>query len=361
MLAKTVKSATGEDMLQRRIVPMAGLLLLMLMPNLGATSQAADAGPAPVIYSTYGVHNPPSASPCAYPTCVYPRQPHEPSDPQYPAYWTSHWNMYRVFNGYEKYPPPYAGKPPAPLRNGADYQTSYGITYYDSTWSGPSGEGAMEEHYEKFCLPIFPFANNFSCSFISLGDIAYFVTYQDRPKWMPKVCLFSDVNHPPRPDFIAHLPYSKGDSDRLNGKVQGYSFWISPVDGRPVQTGVSPDRTKDDDIMFGYAFDSTPTFDRVRKTLAPYRHPQSFYFSGSSALPPNAPIVSQNYTDFAMIQPDPATTWDQVAGIDPRTLPYCQLFVPPTQAHSGGLQATAPGAKTPPLRPTWGDIGHWQR
>jgi hypothetical protein len=300
------------------------------------------------VYPTYGVHNPPADSPCADPSCVYVRQPGQPTDPQYPEYWSSHWNMYRVFHGYAENPPPYDGAPPAALKPGVDYEVSHGATYYDSTWRGPTGEGAMMEHYEKRCLPIFPISNHYTCSFISLGDVAFFVTYdQDRPSGMPPVCLFSPVNHPPRRDFIRHLPYSPGDSARLGNRVQGYSFWIDHNSGKPIQAGVSPDRTSDQAIMFGYAFMSQPAPDRVDKSAAPYRHPQSFYFSGSTHAPPDGPIVSQNYTDFAMVKPDPKTTWDTVSKLDPKTLPPCQLFNPPAAA----MGAAAKRA------PTWGDLG----
>lgn len=30
---------------------------------------------------------------------------------------------------------------------------------------------------------------------------------------------------------------------RLDNRVQGYSLWVSHADGKPIQTGVSPDRT----------------------------------------------------------------------------------------------------------------------
>ena len=301
------------------------------------------------VYSTYGVHNPPADSPCADPNCVYVREPGQPTDPQYPEYWSSNWNMYRVFNGYAQNPPPYDRAPPSALKPGRDYEISKGATYYDNSWRGPAGTGAMMEHYEKRCLPIFPISNHFTCSFISLGDIAFFVTYdQDRPKGMPPVCLFSPRNHPPRPDFISHLPYSPGDSARLGNRVQGYSFWVSVANGTPIQTGVSPDQTNNGAIMFGYAFDSQATPDRVDKTAKPYRHPQSFYFSGYPPPPANAPMVSQNYTDFAMIKPDPKKTWDIVGKLDPKTLPPCQLFNPP--AGMQGLMTSTPGA------PTWGDI-----
>jgi hypothetical protein len=173
----------------------------------------------------------------------------------------------------------------------------------------------MMEHYEDWSLPIFPIDNHYTSSFISLGDKAYFLTYdKDRPKGMPPICMFSDLNHPPHRDFIKHLPYSKGDSERQGGRIQGYSFWTSPEQGKPpIQTGASPDRTADGAILFGYAFYSAYEPDSADKSAAPYRHPQSFYFSGYPMPPANAPIVSQNYTEFSMTRPDPAQTWDLVA------------------------------------------------
>lgn len=294
------------------------------------------------VYATYGVHNPPSVSPCAPPNCVYVRGPGEPANPQYPEYWVSPWTMYRVFANYVDHSPPYDGRPPAPLREGVDYEVSYGATYYDSTWRGPGGEGAMMEHYDKRCLPIFPISNHFTCSFISLGDIAYFVTYeQDRPAGMPPVCLFSKRNHPPRRDFIKHLPYSQGDSQRLGSGAQGYSFWVGAQNGKPIQTGASPDRTADQAILFGYAF--APAGGTLQ--------PQSFYFSGYPLPPANAPIVSQNYTNFTITKPDPAKTWDQVSGLDVDSLPPCQLFDPPSTMLLG----------TTKQAPTWSDIGRWRR
>jgi hypothetical protein len=64
------------------------------------------------------------------------------------------------------------------------------------------------------------------------------------------------------------------------------------------------------------------------KSVPPYRHPHSFYFSGYPLDPPNAPIISQNYTEFAMIRPDPAETWDLAAKYSAGhpILPACNLF-----------------------------------
>ena len=66
----------------------------------------------------------------------------EPADPVYPEYWTSPWTMYRVFNNYVDHSPPYDGRPPAPLREGIDYEVSYGASYYESTWRGATGFAA---------------------------------------------------------------------------------------------------------------------------------------------------------------------------------------------------------------------------
>jgi hypothetical protein len=321
-------------------------LALTLGLTIGAhCALAQQAGNA---YATYGVHNSPTSSPCANADCVYVREPGQPADPRYPDYWSSDWKMYRVFHGYVENPPPYDGSPPPALKAGRDYEISKGTTYYDSTWRGPPGEGAMMEHYKGRCLPIFPISNHFTCSFISLGDTAFFITYdKDRPNGMPPACLFSSLNHPPRPDFISHLPYSSGDSGRLANRVRAYSFWIDGGSGQPIQIGVSPDRTKDQAIMFGYAFFTWPTRDRVDKSATPYLHPQSFYFTGFPLAPANAPIVSQNYTNFTMTRPDPKKTWDLVSRLDPKTVPPCQLFNPPDGTVQG---ANAGGA------PSWSNI-----
>ena len=104
-----------------------------LVATLGLAAPCALAADQPDnVYSTYGVHNPPTDSPCADPSCAYVRTPGQPTDPQYPAYWSSHWNMYRVFNGYVENPPPYDGAPPPTLKPGADYEISHGAAYYDS-------------------------------------------------------------------------------------------------------------------------------------------------------------------------------------------------------------------------------------
>lgn len=165
--------------------------------------KAIDQGGAAArhVYATSGVHNDKGCMPPE--KCIAARKPGEPTDPQYPAWWSSDWTMYRVFSSFDKFPPPYAS-PPAGL-TARDYEVSYGSTYYDASYVPPDGDGqgAMMEHYVKRCLPIFPFANTFTCSFVSLGNKAYFLRYEDRPPGTPACCQFSLQNHPPRQAGLA--------------------------------------------------------------------------------------------------------------------------------------------------------------
>ncbi|AXA53289.1 hypothetical protein ACNT2N_21965 [Pseudomonas thivervalensis] len=283
------------------------LLILLFSPPLFAQDSGA-------VYFTMGVHNTEGCNE-QNGNCIAKRIPGEPSDPFFPAYWISDWTMYRVMHNYEKNPPPYSN-PPTTLTP-ADYTVSHGTSYYDTAYIPADGDGfgAMMEHYEKYCLPIFPIKNNnYTCSFVSLGNKAYFLTYpQDRPKDMPACCMFSPMNHPPRQDFIQHLPYSAERSQNLDGSVQAYALDLQSPQGP---------------ILFGYAFYKKMT------GQPPYRQPQSFFFSGDTSVA-NAPIVSQNYTNFRIARPDPTQTWGQVAAMCPANPPPCQLFEPPASQSNG--------------------------
>jgi hypothetical protein len=313
----------GRTNTQRAQCGFASLILFATFAT-GPIDRVRAAGDDPAsrhIYSTGGVHNDKDCDPAS--NCLYQRKPGEPTDPRYPAWWSSDWITYRVFSNYDKFAPPYAS-PPEGLTP-ADYQVSNGWSAYDSTYVPRDGDGsgAMMEHYEKFCLPIFPMNNNYTCSFVSLGNKAYFLRYDDRPPGTPQCCRFSPENHPPRRDFIKHLPYSSADSARVDGKVQAYS--MTPGG-----------------ILFGYAFYKDAQPDSYDSKAAPYRHPQSFYFAGYPVDPPNAPIVSQNYTNFSMKRPNPAQTWDQVAKMCPVNPRWCCLFASDCPAaQAAGAAATA--------------------
>ncbi|UMZ11433.1 hypothetical protein I9018_28835 [Pseudomonas sp. MPFS] len=271
------------------------------------------------VYFTMGVHNDKGCT-IANNYCVAKRKTGEPSDPSFPATWISDWTMYRVFNNYKDNPPPYSN-PPSTLKP-ADYTVSKGSTYYDISYvpKDGDGQGAMMEHYEKYCLPIFPIKdNNYTCSFVSLGNKAYFLTYpEDRPKDMPACCMFSPMNHPPAQDFIRHLPYDARRSQNIGASVQAYALEIPAKNSAPV--------------LFGYAFNKQATSDGSGQPA--FRHPQSFYFSGDVS-DANAPIISQNYVNFRVAKPDPATTWDQVAQMCPNNPPPCKLFNPPSSLSNG--------------------------
>ena len=294
-------------------------LLLGVMMSMACSPQASSSGEGDEgdVYYSSGVHNDEGCDPPK--TCIAERAPTDPSDPRYPDWWISDWTMFRVFQNYQNAMPPYTN-PPSTLAPG-DYQVSYGTTYYDSSYTPKDhdGSGAMMEHYDKYCLPIFPIKNNYSCSFVSLGNKAYFLTYkEDRPKDMPACCLFSPKNHPPAQDFIKHLPYSAEYSKRVSGSVQAYAKWVDSPNGK---------------ILFGYAFNKEASPDGY--TSKPYRHPQSFYFSGYPVDPadpskPFAPIVSQNYTSFRVQKPEAAQTWDLVEKMCPDKPVKCQLFNPPS-------------------------------
>jgi hypothetical protein len=142
---------------------------------------------------------------------------------------------------------------------------------------------------------------------VSLGNKAYFLTYpQDRPKDMPACCMFSPMNHPPRQDFIQHLPYSAERSQNLGGSVQAYALDLQSPQGP---------------ILFGYAFYKKMT------GQPPYRQPQSFFLSGDTSV--------ENYTQFRIAKPDPAQTWAQVTAMCPANPPPCQLFEPPASQSNG--------------------------
>ncbi len=304
----------------------------------GCASAAEGARETPAerhVYYTGGVHNDLGCLPPE--RCIHPRKAGEPTDPLYPQWWVSTWTMYRVFANYDKFPPPYAS-PPAGLTP-ADYQVSYGASYYDSTYlpKDRDGEGAMMEYYDKYCLPIFPSANSFSCAFVSLGNKAYFLRYADRPAGTPQCCKFSPKNHPPRRDFIKHLPYDAARSAHLNGAIQAYAREVGPQK-----------------ILFGYAFWREATSDDpVDPGAATYRHPQSFFFSGYPLNPPNAPIVSQNYTSFREQRPDPRHTWDQVEQMCPAEPEWCCLFEGdcPQNTKSGELLQAPVGSSWSDMNP----------
>ena len=308
-------------MMVKRVILSLVACFLIAMVFLGSSDAGAFGLPTTSdgsddIYPTRTVHNEECQdSENLGDNCLAKRKEGEPSDPQYPKWWISDWTMYRVFEDYkdDKLRPPYTS-PPENLAP-SNYEVSYGTTYYDSTYipQDRDGTGAMEEYYKDRCLPIFPRENDYTCAFVSLGNKAYFLNYGKNPDQKPKICLFSSHNHPPRTDFIKHLPYNAQESKHVGDSLQAYSILVPPAP------------KEDPTILFGYAFYKKPTPDSFDKTAEPYRHPQSFYFSGDPGNLANAPLVSQNYTNFRMEQPD-SKIWSEVAEMIPHNPKECCLF-----------------------------------
>jgi hypothetical protein len=268
-----------------------------------------DLGQTKHMYPSGGVHNDEQSH-------TFPRKHGEPQEnPELPQYFSTEWVMYRVFQNYLHHPPPYS-MPPSTLST-HDYEISYGASYYDDEYRAPDGDGhgAMMEYYQHKCLPIFDLNNSFSCAFVSLGNKAYFLRYEDRPADTPECCQFSLMNHPPRRDFIKHLPYDKDRSSSLGNAVQAYANWGPRTDPSNFTT-----------ILFGYSFYTNKTVDSYDANLPPYQHPHSFFFSGVPVAPANAPVVSQNFMNFRAQRPSQHDIWDQVIRKCPAEPQWCCLF-----------------------------------
>ena len=101
-----MKSVLGAPWLRCAVLLFASFCL----PGCGSTQTKPKDDPAQRhIYFTNGVHNEFQCNPPSI--CVADRKAGDPSNPIYPQWWTSEWTMYRVFNNYEKYPPPYSNPP----------------------------------------------------------------------------------------------------------------------------------------------------------------------------------------------------------------------------------------------------------
>jgi len=141
------------------------LLFVFLLPastlatGLDATSVdgPSDKAPektAPNIYGTFGVHNPPSYSPCKDFDCLNRRPRGAPSDPLFPTQWVSDWIMYTVHDGYQNSPPPY----PLDIESVGitDYTMSQGTTFWrrgdDGVLSGTLSSHIPDKERLYLCL-----------------------------------------------------------------------------------------------------------------------------------------------------------------------------------------------------------------
>ena len=131
------------------------------------------------------------ASTRAAPTTATPMPPRRKLlPPILPQYYEANFVEYTALTAP---PPPYInGLPPAapPSR----LYSSKGFTYYD--WSVKS---MIEQRFE-YCVNVFPFSNNFSCSFVNVNNISYLTS--NGTSHLPPCCVYGDPWMPPPPDFL---------------------------------------------------------------------------------------------------------------------------------------------------------------
>jgi len=120
----------------------------------------------------------------------------------WPAYFTTQWDMYFVYDANNA--PPYD-----PIPIGPNITVTHGQTYYDTTYQGL---GAMREVYSTRCIPIFftgvfSANNNFSCDFLNVASTqtAYMITHDDRPIGAPECCIIGQPFHPPPVNFASNM------------------------------------------------------------------------------------------------------------------------------------------------------------
>jgi len=102
----------------------------------------------------------------------------DPTPPSWPDQFVMNWTLY--------YAPQITNQPPY-SNNGIPnppYCAGRGSTFYD--WSTSS----MLEVYDDFCVPIFPNGSNWRCHFLNTQNIAYLITFEDRPPNQPPCWYF---------------------------------------------------------------------------------------------------------------------------------------------------------------------------
>ena len=99
---------------------------LALSSALGLATPCALAQQPDNVYSTYSMHHPPSDSPCTFSSCLDTREPRQPTDTRYRAYWSSNWTMYGVFNGYVEQSAALRRRTAAGIEAGAGLRNTFG-------------------------------------------------------------------------------------------------------------------------------------------------------------------------------------------------------------------------------------------
>ena len=183
--------------------------------------------------------------------------------------------------------PPYEnGLPPAPLT------ATRGNVFYDWTLKN------MIEERLDYCVNIFPFGNDFPCTFQNVNGTSYLITF-NKTADLPPCCVFGQPWYPPEPDFLR-----KNVTAVLKGEVE----WSCKKSNWWEVSGIAPPTGP-----FWYAFQSDvdPSVPQVY---------QSFSFPGMKGW------VQQDFFNIALKAP-PTSVWDLPRGCLPiETLPNCGFF-----------------------------------
>uniref|UniRef100_A0A0G4GGD5 Uncharacterized protein n=1 Tax=Chromera velia CCMP2878 TaxID=1169474 RepID=A0A0G4GGD5_9ALVE len=86
--------------------------------------------------------------------------------------------------------PPLAHGMPEP-----PFKATRGFTYYD--WSR---KAMIEERYD-YCVNVFPFGNDFPCTFFNVDGVSYLISF-GKTQHLPPCCIFGEPWYPIRPDFL---------------------------------------------------------------------------------------------------------------------------------------------------------------
>lgn len=203
-----------------------------------------------------------------------------------------------------KVPPYVNGVPP-------DATVNNGHVYYDAEHTA---SGAMIEHRFPSCIPIFPYATNFSCTFLNVNGETYLLS--NGSSNLPDCCVFASPWHPPRRDFLrkmetldvaVNVPWA-------NRTPRNLSLWFELPSINP-PTG-----------PFWYSFSQQRRANAHAESESGVLNPVQVYDSFSFPGMPPILMVQQNFaSDLSITKPD-ASVWTIPEMCRKSNIPNCHFF-----------------------------------
>ena len=185
-------------------------------------------------------------------------------------------------------PPPYFnGIPPAPFR------ATRGAVYYDWTL-----KNMIEERYD-YCVNIFPFGNDFPCTFQNVNGTSYLITF-NKTTSLPPCCVFGQPWSPPNPYFLR---------DNVTAVLAAQEKWDCVEDNWWTVPSIQPPTGP-----FWYAFRTAGQYDFMPQVY------HSFAFPGMEGW------VEQNFWNVRHDQPNSAVWQLPPECLPVENLPNCGFF-----------------------------------